>query len=237
MNCLGYLDYPKGKGALSCLWSFIAHPVNQSIDDSHLSSLSLRSYYQTSSTPSMPFPSSSPSPHHSTTQLRPSESGEHRAARVLGIVKSPTHSSIRACAVSLHGLTIIKPLHPHPHNRALSNSFRVQYLLSNKATNSRTTARFKHAVPRLLDRLARDAVQTARKEGYIKITTMLGDSRCSHPWKVDILIGSADADYNNQLDWSSSPSLPFFIPSLSYAQHPSSFVPYRLHLSHGGLYI
>ena len=66
---------------------------------------------------------------------------------------------------------------------------------------------------------------------------MLGDSRCSHPWKVDILNGSADADYNNQLDWSLSPSLPFLIPFLSHAQHPSSFVPYRLHLSHGGLYI
>ena len=132
-----------------------------------------------SSTPPMPFPSSSPSPHHSTTQLQPSESGEYCAARVLGIANSPTHSSIHACA-SLHGLTFIKPLHLHPHNRALSNSFRVQCLLANKVPNSRTTARSKHAVPRLLDRLARDAVQTARKEGYIKIATMLGDVQCSH---------------------------------------------------------
>ena len=30
--------------ALSCMWSFIAHPVSQFMDDSHLSSLSLRSY-------------------------------------------------------------------------------------------------------------------------------------------------------------------------------------------------
>ena len=132
----------------------------------------------TSLTPPMLFWSSSPSPHHSTTQLQPSESGEHRAARVLGIAKSPTHSSIHACA--LHGLTIIKPLHPHPHNRALSNSFRVQCLFANKVPNRRTTARSKHAVPRILDRLARDAVQTARIEGYIKIATMLGDGQCSH---------------------------------------------------------
>jgi len=74
-----------------------------------------------------------------------------------------------------HGFTIIKPLHPHLHNHALSNSFRVQCLLAIKVSNNRTTARFKNAVPRFLDRLARDAVQTARKEGYIKIATMLGD--------------------------------------------------------------
>ena len=125
--------------ALSCLWSFIAYPVSQFMDDSHLNSLRLQSYCLqirprlwlwlrlccifslcshrpffsqsqspstttmvslslTSSTPPMPFPPSSPSPRHSTTQLQPSESGEYRAARVLGIANSPTHSSIHACA-------------------------------------------------------------------------------------------------------------------------------------------
>ena len=96
--------------ALSCLWSFIAHSVSQSIDDSHLrlrsyclqirprlccifslcshrpsffqrqspSTTTMVSLSLTSSTPPMPFPSSSPSFHHSTTQLEPSESGEHR---------------------------------------------------------------------------------------------------------------------------------------------------------------
>ena len=142
--------------ALFSLWSFIAHPVSQFINDSHLSSLSLRTYRLrirprlllwlrpccmfslcshnrpffsrrqspsttplaslslTSSTPPMPFPSSSPSPSPWTMPLQHSESGGNRAARVLGIAKSPTHSSIHACAVSLHGLIIIKPLHPTP---------------------------------------------------------------------------------------------------------------------------
>ena len=54
---------------------------------------------------------------------------------------------------------------------------------------------------------------------------------------VVILIGSTNANYNNQLDWSLSPSLSFFIPSLSHAQHPSSLVPYCFHLLRGGLNI
>ena len=161
---------------LCCIFSLCSHRPffsrRQSPSTTTMVSLSL-----TSLTPPMPSPSSSPSFHHSTMQLQPSESGEHRAARVLGIANSPMHSSIH---VSLHGLTNIKPLHPHPHNRALSNSFRAQCLLANKVPNSRTTARSKHAVPRLLDKLARDAVQTARKEGYIKIASMLGYGQCSH---------------------------------------------------------
>ena len=126
---------------LFSLWSFIAHPVSQSMDDSHLSSLSLRSYClqirprlwlwlrlccifllsshrpffsqrqspsttTISSTLPMLVPSSSPSFHHSTTQLQPSESGEHRAAWVLGIANSSMHSSIHACA----SLSMASPL-------------------------------------------------------------------------------------------------------------------------------
>ena len=42
---------------------------------------------------------------------------------------------------------------------------------------------FRQAVPRLLNRLAHDALQPATREGYIKTTTMFGDtaSACT-PW-------------------------------------------------------
>ena len=126
MNCLGYLDYPRGKGPLfsvvlycsssepvhgrltseqsqspvlqirprlwlwlrlCCIFSLCSHrpffSQRQSPSKTTLASLSL-----TSSTPSMPFPASSPSLHYSITQLQPSESGEHCAARALGIAKS-----------------------------------------------------------------------------------------------------------------------------------------------------
>jgi len=52
-----------------------------------------------------------------------------------------------------------------------------------------------------------------------------------------ILIDSTNVNYNNQLDWSLSPSLPFFIPFPSHAQHPSSLVSYCSHLPRGGLHI
>jgi len=68
---------------------------------------------------------------------------------------------------------------PPPPQSCSLQFFPIQCFLTNKVPNRRTTTGFKHAVPRLLDRLARDAMQPARIEGYIKIATMLGDVQCS----------------------------------------------------------
>ena len=204
--------------ALSCLWFFTAHPVSQSMDDLHLSSLSLRSYrsdlvfgcsfvcaasshYVATGhfSPDVSLrqqrrwcrsrwprrPRQCPPRHHlplSTT--RQCSYSPRRAGNTVphkSLVSQTPQCTVRSMPVRLSPWPHqYKTPPPHPHNRALSNSFRVQCLLTNKVLNSRTTARSKHAVPRLLDRLARDAVQTARKEGYIKIASMLGYGQCSH---------------------------------------------------------
>ena len=142
------------------------------------------------------------------------------AARVLRIAKPPTRSSNQPYLISLHGLARIKPLQPHPHNPPLSNSlpsFQVQYLPIDKVPNRETIARFKQAALRLLDRLSRDALQSARKESYIKIAIMLEDIADARiPWMADVLIGSTDNDYNDKLGWSHSLSSlsPFLTPSV-----------------------
>ena len=62
-----------------------------------------------------------------------------------------------------------------------------------------TTA--KQADPRLLDRLARDALQPGREEGYIKTVIILGDiADVRTSWMVDVLVGSTNTDYI-KLDW------------------------------------
>ena len=132
---------------------------------------------------------------------------------------------------------------PHPHNPPLSvyiRSFRIQNLPENKVLDRETTAWFKQATSRLLlDRLARDALQSPTKDihspqlffitscnlgwGYIKTLTMLRDivDACTP------LVGSTNTDYSNKFFVA---LFLFLIPSLSRAQHPSSFVPYRWHL-------
>jgi len=55
-------------------------------------------------------------------------------------------------------------------------SFQIQYLPGNEVPNRETVTRFKQAALRLLARLARDVLQPARRESYIKIAIMLEDT-------------------------------------------------------------
>jgi len=86
------------------------------------------------------------------------------------------------------------------------------YLSIDKVPDRETAARIKQTILRLLDGFAHNALQPARKEGYIKIATMLryiADS-CTLLMAC-IVVASADTDYNDKLGWS--PSLPLFMLS------------------------
>ena len=101
---------------------------------------------------------------------------------------------------------------PPPCNSPLHDSLpSFQYLPIDKVPNRETAARIKQTVLRLLDGFTHDAPQPARKEGYIKIATMLkyiADSRTF--LMACIVVASTDTDYNYKLGWS--PSLPFLMP-------------------------
>ena len=119
-------------------------------------------------------------------------------------------------------LLCLVTLHPYPHTLFLC------------PTSLRRQGPDQAAL-RLLDRFARDALQQARKEGYIKIATVLKDLADARTfWTANILVASIDTDCNDKSGWS--PSLPFLTPS-SFARHPSSSVPSLWHLPRGGLYI
>ena len=86
------------------------------------------------------------------------------------------------------------------------------------------SVRFKQAALRLLDGLARDVLQPARKEGYIKIATIVEDTADARtPWT-----SRCDTDYNEKFGWFQFLSpLPFHHP-LSRAlcsRCQRSFVP------------
>ena len=96
-------------------------------------------------------------------------------------------------------------LHLHP---AILLSM-ILYLLSSvsidKVPSRKTAARIKQAVLKILGRFAHNAPQLARKEGYIKIATVLkyiADSRTF--LMVYIVVTSTDTDYNDKLSWSRS---------------------------------
>lgn len=110
-------------------------------------------------------------------------------------------------------------LHPYPHNPSFW-LFTLFTLFMTPISSRRqgpkyweTTAQLKKAALRLLDRLARDALEPARKEGYNRIATIMEDTIDSRtPWTADIFVTSIDTDYSDKLGWS--PSLPFLTSSI-----------------------
>ena len=161
---------------------------------------------QSPSTTLMPFSSLSPSPHHSTTLPQPSQSGAQPHESLASQFKAGLSH------LSLHAYKIPPPLSPRSSSLRFFTLFPGQ--ISPRQQGPWQGNNYKKAVLRLIDRLARHAMQSARKEGYIKIATIFGhisDARTS--WMADVFVSSINTDYINKLNWSSSPSLPFLIPS------------------------
>ena len=104
----------------------------------------------------------------------------------------------------------------HSHNPALSDSLPslwVQYLPTSKVPNRETTTRSKQAAAGPLDRLVRDALQSATREGYIKIASMLGDIADAHtPLNGRCPCLQYRYWLQQQVKLVSSPSFPFLIP-------------------------
>ena len=125
------------------------------------------------------------------------------------LIELVDHSGPTPFHSSPHHIELLLP----PHNSPLPSS---RYISIDKVSDGETAARIKQAVLRL-DGFTHDALQPARKEGYIKIVTMLkyiADS-CTLLMAC-IVVASTDVDR--------PPSLSSCHP-LTCAQQSSSFVP------------
>jgi ATP-dependent Lon protease len=125
------------------------------------------------------------------------------AARVLRLVNPPARNPRQPYLVSLHGLSRLRLVHAHDKLSLLADSlptFDVEHPPTENVPSRESIDRFKQAALRLLDRLARDATQPARKEGYSKIANMLDDIADDRtPWMADVLVGSINTDYADKL--------------------------------------
>ncbi|TFY75287.1 hypothetical protein EWM64_g8725, partial [Hericium alpestre] len=70
-------------------------------------------------------------------------------------------------------------------------------------------ASFRAAALRLLDRLAQDTVQSRRREGWLKIATLVeetSDERMG--WLADTLVGAVNTDYSDKIEFLAASALP-----------------------------
>lgn len=128
------------------------------------------------------------------------------AARVLRLVKPTLRNPRQPYLISLHGLTRVRliasndPSSLPPELRADLTLHDVEYPPTERTPSRETVEKFKYSALRLLDRLARDSSQQARKDSYNKIASMLEDITNSRaPWMADVLVGSINGEYNDKL--------------------------------------
>lgn len=125
------------------------------------------------------------------------------ATRVLRLVRPPARNPRQPYLVSLHGLTRVHLTAPFTAPTSLETTLpihEIEYPPTERIPSRDVVDKFKHSALRLLDRLANDAVQSSRKEGYQKIASMLDDiTDARAPWMADVLIGSINGEYDDKL--------------------------------------
>ncbi|KAG6840496.1 hypothetical protein C0991_006326 [Blastosporella zonata] len=134
------------------------------------------------------------------------------AARVLRMVRPTLRNPRQPYLVSLHGLTRVRLIaasdtNSLPPELGADLSLRdIEYPPAERTPSRETVDKFRHSALRLLDRLARESAQHARKENYHKIANMLEDITSSRaPWMADVLVGSIDGEYADKLAILSTP--------------------------------
>ncbi|PBK92746.1 ATP-dependent protease La [Armillaria gallica] len=131
------------------------------------------------------------------------------ATRVLRLVRPPARNPRQPYLVSLHGLTRVHLTTPFAAPTSLETTLpihEIEYPPTERIPSRDVVDKFKHSALRLLDRLANDAVQSSRKEGYQKIASMLDDiTDARAPWMADVLIGSINGEYDDKLAILSTP--------------------------------
>jgi ATP-dependent Lon protease len=80
----------------------------------------------------------------------------------------------------------------------------VEYPDTNGVVPSRESVEvFKGAALRLLDRLAKDASQLSRKEGWLKVSTMVEEISGSRAaWMADVMVAAVNGEYSDKLGTS-----------------------------------
>jgi ATP-dependent Lon protease len=136
------------------------------------------------------------------------------AARVVRLIK-PTSRIIRQpYALSLHGLVRVKLSTPLPSPPSPQTPLKslvghpVTYLHSSGLPSPEAVEVFKASALRLLDRLAKDASQEGRREGWARIATMIDDVNEERVgWMADVMISAINGEYTDKLGKCLSPTL------------------------------
>jgi ATP-dependent Lon protease len=129
-------------------------------------------------------------------------------ARIVRLVRPPLRNPRQPYVVTLQGLTRIRLKSPFAHdgNKNVLVERAVEHPDTNGVPSRESVEAFKGAALRLLDRLAKDASQLARKEGWLKVSAMVEDiSESKASWMADVMVAAVNGEYSDKLSTSPLP--------------------------------
>ncbi|KAA1475792.1 ATP-dependent protease La [Dentipellis sp. KUC8613] len=148
--------------------------------------------------------------------VRPSGTTLHEwgvSAHIVRLVR-PTRPSTQPYLLSVQGVARIRLASSHAVS--VNNRESLPKLTYSEpspdadgAPSREVIAAFRSAALRLLDRLAKDSVQPRRKEGWLKIVSLVeetSDDRMG--WLADTLVSAVNGEYNDKLDFLSAYAVP-----------------------------
>ena len=127
------------------------------------------------------------------------------AARVVRLIRPPARNPRQPFLVSLLGLTRVHlalPFIPATDSDSALPDHPIEYTdpAAHPPPPRESVALFKSAALRLLDRLATDSTQLARKDAWLKASAMVEDvAPDKAPWMADVLVNAVGAEYTDKL--------------------------------------
>ncbi|KAI0092261.1 Lon protease C-terminal proteolytic domain-containing protein [Irpex rosettiformis] len=128
------------------------------------------------------------------------------ASRIVRLIKPPVRNPKQPYLLSLNGVTRVRIVDDLSSD--LSSGIvhlRVEYPTTDGVPSPENVMKFKAAALKLLNQLARDTSQEAKRESFNKVAALVEEvSQVRAAWIADVILSSTNAEYQDKLDFLSA---------------------------------
>ncbi|KAJ3538065.1 hypothetical protein NM688_g6574 [Phlebia brevispora] len=136
------------------------------------------------------------------------------AARILRLIRPQARNPRQPYLLTLTGLSRVRIVDSAPDVSAETTSAdalggiierRVEFPIQDGVPAMESVLKFKAAALRLLEQLARDSAQQAKRDGYNKVASMIEEtSPLRAPWMADLMVANVNGEYADRLEYLSA---------------------------------
>lgn len=125
------------------------------------------------------------------------------AARIIRLIKPATSNAKQYFLLSLNGITRVRVLDSGPDLPVVNSGIvyrQVEFPNNAGTPTSESIVKFKASALKLLEQLARDTTQQAKRDSYNKVAAMVEEvSPTRAAWMADVMVSSINGEYADKL--------------------------------------